>query len=76
MTLTEIQQEYIDRLLAAHGKITPRTKGDRFNRTRIAAYKHAVKLLKQKGYGAASIPTILKDAHDVFLLEVNATTAE
>ena len=70
--MIEIQDAYVARLLQAHAKITARTKGDRFRRTRTAARKDAVRRLTRKGFDEAAALQIVRDAHDVFLLEVGA----
>jgi hypothetical protein len=71
-SLIGIQEAYIARVAAAHAKITPRTKGNRFNRTRSAARNDAIRLLTRRGFEEASARLIVKDAHDMFLLELNA----
>jgi hypothetical protein len=71
-SLIEIQEAYIARVAAAHGKITARTKGDRFRRTRSAARKDAIRQLTGRGFDEAGASLIVKDAHDMFLLELNA----
>lgn len=71
-SLIGIQEVYIARVTAAHAKITPRTKGSRFNRTRCAARKDAIRHLTGRGFDEAGAALIVKDAHDMFLLEINA----
>jgi hypothetical protein len=71
-SLIEIQEAYIARVAAAHSKISARTKGDRFHRTRTAARKDAIRQLTRKGFDEAGASLIVKDAHDMFLLELNA----
>lgn len=71
-SLIEIQEAYIARLMAAHAKITPRTKGDRFARTRGAARREAIRKLLGRGFDEAGAAIVAKDAHDMFLLEINA----
>lgn len=70
MNMIEIQDAYVARLMLAHSKITARTKGHRFNRSKGAARREAVARLLRKGYTEADAAVIVKDAHDVFLLEV------
>jgi hypothetical protein len=71
-SLIEIQEAYIARVAAAHAKITPRTKGNRFGRTRGAARKEAIRRLIRRGFDEAGAALAVKDAHDMFLLELNA----
>jgi len=71
-SLIEIQEAYIARVSAAHAKITKRTKGDRFGGTRRAARKAAIGQLVRRGFDEAGAALAVKDAHDMFLLEVNA----
>jgi hypothetical protein len=72
MSLIEIQEGYIARVSAAHAKITRRTKGDRFGKTRRAARKEAITKLIRRGFDEIGAALAVKDAHDMFLLEVNA----
>lgn len=72
MSLIAIQEAYIARVSAAHAKITPRTKGDRFGGTRRAARKEAIRQLVRRGFDEPGAALAVKDAHDIFLLEVNA----
>lgn len=72
LSLIGIQEAYIARVQLAHAKITPRTKGDRFGGTRRAARKEAVNKLIKRGFDEAGAAQIVKDAHDMFLLELNA----
>ena len=69
MNMIEIQDAYVARVMLAHSKITLRTKGHRFNRSKAAARKEAVSRLLRKGYTEADAVVIVKDAHDMFLLE-------
>jgi hypothetical protein len=56
----------------AHWKISPRAKGDRFGKSRRAARREATARLLRLGYTEAQAAVIVKDAHDMFLLEANA----
>ena len=69
-TMITIQEDYVARVTTAHGKITPRTKGDRFGKSRRAARKDATARLLRLGYTEAQAVQIVKDAHDMFLLEI------
>lgn len=71
-SLIEIQEGYIARVMAAHAKITPRTKGNRFAMTRGAARREAIRKLVRRGFDEAGAALAVKDAHDMFLLEINA----
>jgi hypothetical protein len=67
--MIDIQDAYIARVMAAFEKVTPRTKGHRFGRTKRAARKQAITRLIKRGYSAKAATQIVNDAHDVFLLE-------
>lgn len=69
MTMIEIQDAYVARVALAHSKVTSRTKGDRFKRSKRAARKEAIACLLRTGYTEADATVIVKDAHDMFLLE-------
>jgi hypothetical protein len=71
-SIVDIQDAYIARVMAAYAKVTPRTKGNRFGRTRRAARKQAITRLSKRGYSAKDAAQIVNDAHDVFLLEAHA----
>jgi len=70
MTLIEIQDAYIERVTQAYAKITLRTKGDRFGKTRRAARKEAHKRLTKLGYNDYVAAILIRDAHDVFKLNI------
>ena len=72
MNMIEIQDAYIARITLAHSKITARTKGNRFNKTRNAARKEAAARLVRLGYAEDAATQIIKDAHDMFTLEISA----
>jgi hypothetical protein len=72
MNMIEIQDAYVARVYAAHCKINSRTKGNRFQRSRSAARKEATARLLRHGFKADDITLIIKDAHDVFLLEIGS----
>jgi hypothetical protein len=75
MSMIEIQQRYIDRVAAAHAKQGRRSAGLMFARTKGAARKEATAALLKCGYTAEQAAAIVKDAHDVFILERDARCA-
>jgi hypothetical protein len=72
MTMIEVQDAYIARVAAAHAKIGPRSAGIAFNRSKRAARKEAAARLVKIGYSESDAAFIIRDAHDIFWLEVNA----
>lgn len=73
MTMIEIQDAYIERVSVAHGKITARTQGHRFARCRAAARREAIRQLAKLGYAEEAAKQIVRDAHDIFILEMAAS---
>ena len=71
MTMIQIQDDLIHRLLVARAKQGPRSAGIMYSRTRRAAYAEAAKRLARLGYSEAQANQIIKDAHDMYLLERN-----
>lgn len=71
-SLIEIQEAYIARVSAAHAKVGKRSAGLVFARTKGAARKDAIRELIRRGFDEAGAALAVKDAHDMFLLEVNA----
>lgn len=72
-TMISIQDSYVTRVLLAHSKITPRTRGNRFARSVRAARREAMDRLMRQGFRQEDAKVIVKDAHDVALLEAYAT---
>lgn len=72
MNMIEIQEAYIARVAAYHAKMTKRSAGLVFASVKRAARKEATARLMRLGYNEASTAQIVKDAHDVFLLEASA----
>lgn len=75
MSMIEIQQRYIDRVARAHAKQGKRSAGLVFARTKGAARKEATAALIKCGYSAEQAEVIVKDAHDMFVLERDARGA-
>lgn len=71
-TMIEIQEAYIARVSAAHAKQGKRSAGLMFARTKGAARKEATKALLKTGYTEAQAAIIIRDAHDMFILERDA----
>jgi hypothetical protein len=72
MTMIEIQEAHVARLLAAHAKIGPRSAGLMFARTARASKKRTIQQLVAKGYDEAHAQQITRDAYDMFKLELDA----
>lgn len=72
MNMIQIQEAYIARLHAARAKIGRRASGLAFSRSKVAARKELVKALTKIGYSAHDIQGVQTDAHDMYLLEINA----
>jgi hypothetical protein len=73
MTIIEIQQAYIDRVVPAYLRITERTKGFRAQKTKGAARREAMARLQRLGFTDANAALIVKDAQDVAELELSAS---
>lgn len=72
MSMIEIQDAYVARVAAAHSKMGKRSAGLVFARTKRAARREATSQLARLGYDEAAVAQIVKDAHDMFLLEAGA----
>jgi hypothetical protein len=72
MTMIEIQQAYIDRVVPAYLRITERTKGRRAQRTKAAAHREALGRLVRLGFTEANAEVVIKDAQDIAILEISA----
>jgi len=68
-SMIEIQEAYVARVSLAWSKVNARTKGHRFQKSRRAARKDAMKRLTRMGWDEASAAQIVKDANDMFELE-------
>jgi len=71
-TLIHLQDEAINRMRVAWGKVGPRTKGHRYQRTCGAAKRDLANRLMRRGYDEQSARQCAQDAYDVWLLEKNA----
>lgn len=72
-TLIEMQDEAIARMRTAWGKVGPRTKGFRYQRTVGAAKRDLAARLVRRGYEEPVARQCAQDAYDVWCLEKNAT---
>ena len=72
MTLIEIQQAYIDRVVPAYLRITERTKGRRAQKCKAAARREALARLMRLGFTEANAEIVIKDAQDIATLEISA----
>ena len=72
MTMIEIQQAYIDRVVPAFLRITERTKGRRAEKTRSAARREALARLQRLGFTPDNAALVIKDAQDIAALEIGA----
>jgi hypothetical protein len=70
--VTDIQDAYIARVMAAFQKVTPRTRGSQFGRPARAARKHALTRLNKRGYSTEAATQFIDDAHAVFLRDAAA----
>lgn len=71
-TMIQIQEAYIARVGRYHAKMTKRSAGLVFARVKRAAREDGVRDLIKLGYTELQAYAIMKDAHDMFLLEANA----
>jgi hypothetical protein len=75
MSMIEIQEAYIARLIQADAKRGSRASGCMFARSATAARKEAAKALAKIGYPELQIDQIIRDARDMFELERLAEAA-
>jgi hypothetical protein len=72
MTMIEIQQAYIDRVIPAYLRITERTKGRRAQKTKAAARREAMARLIRLGFTEDNAAVVVQDAQDIAILEISA----